>query len=76
MSIMSLSELQRGQSGQIVSIRTDTPGRAQELMSMGILPGSAVRVIENFSHHVIFGVELKKFAADRTVAGEIWVSMI
>lgn len=41
--VARLRELQPGENGVIVCIRTDKPRRLQKLMAMGVLPGGSIR---------------------------------
>jgi Fe2+ transport system protein FeoA len=75
-SIKPLNELERGQTGRIVSIKMRTPEDARRLLGMGILPNSNVRLIANYAHYVIFLVDYREFVAEKEVACGIFVHAI
>ena len=69
----SLSRLEVGQAGWIVSLETKSAENKQELTSLGISPQAIVRMFANHKSYFIFKVGDKKFVADKEIAAGIMV---
>ncbi len=70
--VVSLTELKVGESGEIAYLSTEDPKKMQKLMSMGVLPGSSIRLSRTFPAY-IFHVGNSEFAVDEQLAQEIFV---
>jgi DtxR family Mn-dependent transcriptional regulator len=70
--VVALTELRPGQSGEIAYLSTDEPKKMQKLMSMGVLPGTALVLNQTFPSY-IFKVGHSQFAVDQYLAREIFV---
>ncbi|MGE4343125.1 MAG: metal-dependent transcriptional regulator [Geoalkalibacter sp.] len=70
--VVALTELRPGQSGEIAYLSTNEPKKMQKLMSMGVLPGTALVLNQTFPSY-IFKVGHSQFAVDQYLAREIFV---
>ncbi|MBI5144454.1 MAG: metal-dependent transcriptional regulator [Candidatus Omnitrophica bacterium] len=70
--ISSLSGLAPNQRGRVAYIHTKDPKKLQKLMSMGILPGMPVSLIQKFPSYV-FQIGQSQFAVDKELAEAIFV---
>ena len=73
--VAPLSELNAGQEGKIAYIYAPEAAKLQKLMSMGILPGAPIKLIQRFPSYV-FQVRHTQFAVDRELADAIYVRLI
>jgi DtxR family Mn-dependent transcriptional regulator len=73
--VASLSELNTGQEGKIAYIYAPEAAKLQKLMSMGILPGAPIKLMQRFPSYV-FQVRHTQFAVDRELADAIYVRLI
>ncbi|MFT9496963.1 FeoA family protein [Anaerosolibacter sp.] len=69
-----LSEMKRNQQGTVAELNTDNSNILRKLMSMGILPGMPLRVIQTFPSYV-FEVGYTQVAVDKEIASVVLVSM-
>jgi len=72
--IYPLSQLSRGQQGKVAYIYAPESAQLQKLMSMGVLPGEPINLIQSFPSHV-FQVRHSQFAADKDIAEAIYVRL-
>jgi DtxR family Mn-dependent transcriptional regulator len=72
--IYSLSQLSRGQQGKVAYIHAPETSQLQKLMSMGVLPGEPIKLVQKFPSHV-FEVRHSQFAADDDIAQAIFVRL-
>ena len=70
--IVALTELRSGESGEIAYLAASDDKKMQKLMSMGVLPGSQVVLMQKFPSY-IFKVGHSQFAVDDTLAREIHI---
>ena len=70
--IVALTELRSGESGEIAYLAASDDKKMQKLMSMGVLPGSQVILMQKFPSY-IFKVGHSQFAVDDTLAREIHI---
>jgi len=70
--VVALTELKPGQTAEIAYLSTDEPKKMQKLMSMGVLPGTALVLNQTFPSY-IFKVGHSQFAVDQDLAREIFV---
>jgi len=68
-----LTDLKKGQSGIVFELETDEENILKKLMSMGILPGMLLKVIQTFPSYV-FTVGYTQVAVDSEIASAIIVS--
>ncbi|MBE0481360.1 MAG: FeoA domain-containing protein [Dehalococcoidia bacterium] len=72
--IAPLSEMDAGRAGKIAYIHAPEASRLQKLMSMGILPGTPIRLLQRFPSYV-FEIRNTQFAVDRELANAIYVRL-
>ncbi len=70
--VVPLTELKAGQSGEIAYLALSDGQKMQKLMSMGVLPGNQLELIQRFPSYV-FKVGNSQFAVDDTLAREIHI---
>ena len=70
--VVAMTELKAGESGEIAYLATEDEKKMQKLMSMGVLPGSDLRVTRTFPSY-IFKVGHSEFAVDTEMAREIFI---
>ncbi len=70
--IIALTELKAGESGEIAYLAASDDKKMQKLMSMGVLPGSQVTLMQKFPSY-IFKVGNSQFAVDDMLAREIHI---
>jgi len=70
--IVALTELKSGESGEIAYLAASDDKKMQKLMSMGVLPGSQVTLMQKFPSY-IFKVGHSQFAVDDMLAREIHI---
>ncbi len=70
--IVALTELKSGESGEIAYLAASDDKKMQKLMSMGVLPGSQLVLVQKFPSY-IFKVGHSQFAVDDTLAREIHI---
>lgn len=68
--LIPLSEMKKNQQGTIVELKTADNNIIKKLMSMGILPGVVVKVIQNFPSY-IFQAGFTQVAVDKEIASVI-----
>ncbi|MDB4470854.1 metal-dependent transcriptional regulator [Deltaproteobacteria bacterium] len=70
--IVPLTELKSGENGEIAYLAASDGKKMQKLMSMGVLPGSQLNLVQTFPSY-IFKVGHSQFAVDDTLAREIHI---
>ncbi len=70
--IVALTELKSGESGEIAYLAASDDKKMQKLMSMGVLPGIQLTLVQKFPSF-IFKVGHSQFAVDDTLAREIHI---
>ncbi len=70
--VVPLTELKAGQSGEIAYLAISDGQKMQKLMSMGVLPGNRVELVQRFPSYV-FKVGHSQFAVDDVLAREIHI---
>ena len=70
--IVPLTELKSGESGEIAYLAASDGKKMQKLMSMGVLPGSDLNLVQTFPSY-IFKVGHSQFAVDDSLAREIYI---
>jgi DtxR family transcriptional regulator, Mn-dependent transcriptional regulator len=70
--IVPLTELKSGEAGEIAYLAASDEKKMQKLMSMGVLPGSELKLVQTFPSY-IFKVGHSQFAVDDTLAREIYI---
>lgn len=73
--VMPLSELRKGQRGEIAYIHTADRKMLKKIMAMGALPGLSITLNQRFPSYV-FQIGESRFAVDKNVADQIqvWLS--
>jgi len=72
--MLNLSELKPKQKGIITDLNTSDKNILKKLMSMGILPGLPLEVVQTFPSYV-FKVGYTQVAVDKTIAQAILVTL-
>ncbi|MBT3362593.1 MAG: DtxR family iron (metal) dependent repressor [Chloroflexi bacterium] len=72
--VYPLSQLSSGQHGKVAYIHAPETGQLQKLMSMGVLPGEPIKLVQSFPSYV-FEVRHSQFAADDDIAQAIYVRL-
>ncbi len=70
--VVPLTELRAGQAGEIAYLAISDGEKMQKLMSMGVLPGNRLTLIQRFPSYV-FKVGHSQFAVDDLLAREIHI---
>ena len=70
--MVSLAEMEEGERGRIAYLLTRKLPRMHRLMSLGIVPGTEVEVLQK-TPSIVIKVEDVKIALDNEVAGDIYV---
>lgn len=70
--IVAMTELKAGEAGGIAYLAASDDKKMQKLMSMGVLPGSEITLIQKFPSY-IFKVGHSQFAVDEALARQIHV---
>jgi len=65
-----LLDLQPGQCGEVAALQVSHPTRLNELSSLGILPGTRLR-LKQLRPSVVIQIDETTLALDSDVAGEI-----
>lgn len=69
----NLIKLKNGQKGIVAELDTDDEKILKKLMSMGILPGIQLKVVQTFPAYV-FQAGYTQIAVDRSIASAVWVN--
>lgn len=72
--MIRLTELKKGQEGIVGELDTNNQGILKKLMSMGVLPGIPLKVIQTFPSYV-FQAGYTQIAVDRNIASVILVNI-
>lgn len=70
--VVAMTELKPGETGEIAYLAASDVRKMQKLMSMGVLPGTSLRLLRNYPSF-IFRVGQSEFAVDEDLAREIFV---
>ncbi|EOC99526.1 FeoA family protein [Caldisalinibacter kiritimatiensis] len=70
---VNITELKKGEEGVIAELNTNDKSILRKLMSMGILPGMNVKIIQTFPSYV-FQVGYTQVAVDKEIASVILVT--
>lgn len=70
--IVAMTELKAGETGDIAYLAASDDKKMQKLMSMGVLPGSKITLVQKFPSFV-FNVGHSQFAVDESLARQIHV---
>lgn len=73
--VASLISLKVNQKGKVAYIHTQDRQKLQKLMAMGILPGVAISLIQNFPSYVL-QIRQSQFAIDKELAECIFVRIV
>ena len=73
--VFPLTQLKPQQPAKIAYIHAPQSGQLQKLMSMGILPGTPIRLIQSFPSYV-FELRRTQFAVDKDIANTIYVRLV
>ena len=73
--VSPLSQIAQGKTGKVAYIYAPESSQLQKLMSMGILPGAPIILIQSFPSYV-FQVGQTQFAVDREIADAIYVRLV
>ncbi|HBC89162.1 MAG TPA: hypothetical protein DCZ94_19660 [Lentisphaeria bacterium] len=70
--VSPLSALSQGQGGKIAYIHTRDKAEMQKMMSIGVVPGMKIKMLQNFPSF-LFKLGNSQFAVDESMAKEIFV---
>jgi DtxR family Mn-dependent transcriptional regulator len=70
--VFPLAQLRAGQRAKIAYLYAPESSRLHKLLSMGLLPGAPVRLVQTFPSYV-FELGHAQFAVDEEIAGAIYV---
>lgn len=73
--ISKLSDVIAGQEGDVAYLQTKDSKKLQRMISMGILPGTRIKMIQTFPTYV-FQLGLSQVAVDKEIADEIFLRLI
>ncbi len=73
--VSPLSQMASGEKGKIAYVYAPQAAKLQKLISMGILPGAPVSLIQSFPSYV-FQVRQAQFAVDKEIADAIYVRLV
>ncbi|MDA8229594.1 MAG: FeoA family protein [Desulfitobacterium hafniense] len=74
-NLMPSDQLKSRQEGVVAELTTNNKNTLRKLMSMGILPGTSLKVIQTFPSYV-FQVGYTQVAVDKEIASVILVNAI
>ena len=72
--VIPLCELSSGERGRVAYLRTAEHARLQKLLTLGVLPGVEVEMIQRFPSFV-FRIGHSQMAVDRELAEGIYVRL-
>ncbi|HDH04324.1 MAG TPA: DtxR family iron (metal) dependent repressor [Nitrospirae bacterium] len=72
--VSSLADAKKGTKGKVAYLHTGDNKKLRKLMTMGILPGVLVEVVQTFPSHV-FQIGHMQVAVDREMAGDIFIRL-
>lgn len=70
--VVALSETAAGDEGEIAYLNTTDPSSFQKLLSLGLMPGARIRVLQRFPSFVV-RVGEGQVALDREIAAQIFI---
>jgi DtxR family Mn-dependent transcriptional regulator len=73
--ISKLSDVIAGQEGDVAYLQTKDSRKLQRMISMGILPGTRIKMIQTFPAYV-FQLGLSQVAVDKEIADEIYLLLM
>lgn len=71
-TVLPLTKLDEGQIGEIVYIKSEKHDNLHKILSIGVLPGRRVKIIQTYPSHV-FQMEHTQIAVDSEIAESIYV---
>ncbi|MBF0329219.1 MAG: metal-dependent transcriptional regulator [Nitrospirae bacterium] len=75
LGVLPLTELNPKEDGEIAFIQTKDSKIMHKLMSMGVLPGNQIYLVQNFPSY-IFRIGYSEFAIDSEMADKIYVRQL
>ncbi|GBE36067.1 iron-dependent repressor IdeR [bacterium BMS3Bbin07] len=72
--VTSLSDVSKGTKGRVAYLHTRDNKKLQKLMTMGILPGVTIEVMQTFPSYV-FRLGHAQIAVDKEMAGDIFMRL-
>jgi DtxR family Mn-dependent transcriptional regulator len=72
--VMPLTSMKPGRGGKVAYLHTRDSKELKKLMAMGLLPGTAIQLMQSFPSYV-FKLGYTQFAVDKKIAGEIFVKL-
>jgi DtxR family transcriptional regulator, Mn-dependent transcriptional regulator len=72
--IMPLTSMKSGRGGKVAYLHTRDSKELKKLMAMGLLPGTAIQLMQSFPSYV-FKLGYTQFAVDKKIADEIYVKI-
>jgi|TARA_B100000959_G_C14866915_1_gene576659 Fe2+ transport system protein FeoA len=69
---IKITELNVGERCKIINLETNNEKRLQKLLSMGILPGRNIEILQKFPSHIL-QVGQTQYAVDKGIADAIYV---
>lgn len=73
-AVSTLGGIKPGQGGHVAYLHTSDPKHAQMLISMGVVPGTEIKLLAGFPSY-LFQLGEGQFAVDGTIANEIYVRL-
>lgn len=70
--VSNLADLKKGAKGKVAYLHTGDNKKLRKLMTMGILPGVLVEVVQTFPSHV-FKIGHMQIAVDKEIAKDIFI---
>jgi DtxR family Mn-dependent transcriptional regulator len=74
-TVLPLTKLNKGQIGKIVYIKSAKRDNLHKILSIGVLPGREIKVVQNYPSHV-FQMEHTQIAVDSEIAESIFVGSL
>jgi DtxR family Mn-dependent transcriptional regulator len=71
---MPLTSMKPGRGGKVAYLHTRDSKELKKLMAMGLLPGTAIQLMQDFPSYV-FKLGYTQFAVDKKIADEIFVKL-
>lgn len=73
--VSPLAQMSTGEKGKIAYVHAPQATKLQKLMSMGVLPGAPVSLLQRFPSFV-FQIRQEQFAVDKEIAESIYVRLV
>lgn len=74
-TVLPLNNLDKGQRGEIVYVKTNKRENLNKILSIGLLPGRKIKILQNYPSYV-FQMEHTQVAIDRELAQSIYLGNI